>query len=88
MCCLPVPLIMVWGGVFWQRMRRFFGKWNRTWAKLTECTHEALSGIRVVKAFAQEKREIESFGVVNARARQVGVDTELNRGIFFETPRS
>ena len=82
---LPVPFIVAWGGVFWQRMRRFFGKWNRAWSKLTECTHESLSGIRVVKAFAQEKREIESFDAVNARARQVGVDTELNRGIFFET---
>lgn len=82
---LPVPLIVVWGGVFWTRMRRFFGKWNRAWGKLTERTHEALSGIRVVKAFAQEKREIDSFCAVNARARQAGVDTELNRGIFFET---
>ena len=82
---MPVPLIVLWGAVFWKRMRRHFGKWNRAWSKLTERTNEALSGIRVVKAFAQEKREIESFDRINARARQTGVETELNRGIFFET---
>ena len=82
---LPVPLLIVWGMVFWKRMRRYYGRWNRAWSALTERTNEALSGIRVVKAFAQEKREMTAFARVNAAARQAGVDTEINSEVFFAT---
>ena len=58
---LPVPILVIWGAVFWQRMRRYFTRWGETWSNLTDRTSEALSGIRVVKAFAQEQREIREF---------------------------
>jgi ATP-binding cassette, subfamily B, bacterial len=82
---LPVPLMVAWGMFFWKRMHRFFHRWGEVWEKLTERTNEALNGIRVVKAFAQEKREIAAFAEPNRRLRQVAVETQLNRGIFFAT---
>jgi len=82
---LPVPLLILWGRLFWKRMRHQYGRWNRAWSALTERTSEALSGIRVVKAFAQEKREVAAFARVNAAARQAGVETEVNREVFFST---
>jgi len=39
----------------------------------------------VVKAFAQEKREMDAFAKPNKRLREVAVETQLNRGIFFAT---
>ena len=82
---LPVPLMIVWGVVFWKRMRRYFNRWGEVWSKLTERTNETLTGIRVVKAFAQEKREMAAFAKPNTRLREVAVETQLNRGVFFAT---
>ncbi|MFT5087400.1 MAG: ATP-binding cassette subfamily B protein, partial [Planctomycetota bacterium] len=82
---LPVPILMVWGIVFWKRMRGYFNQWGQVWSNLTDRTVETLTGIRVVKAFAQEKREMEAFAKPNRRLRDVAVKTALNRGIFFAT---
>ena len=59
---IPVPLMMALGVIFWRRMRRYFNKWDQTWSDLMAMANETLSGIRVVKAFAQEMREIATFG--------------------------
>ena len=82
---VPVPLIMLWGVIFWQRLRRYFVKWGEVWSGLTERTVETLAGIRVVKAFAQEDREIAAFAKPNARLREVAEKTAINRGVFFAT---
>ncbi len=82
---LPVPILMVWGIVFWKRMRGFFNQWSQVWSHLTDRTVETLTGIRVVKAFAQEKREMEAFAKPNRRLRDVAVKTAINRGVFFAT---
>jgi len=82
---LPVPILMIWGIVFWKRMRGYFNQWGQVWSNLTDRTVETLTGIRVVKAFAQEKREMEAFAKPNRRLRDVAVKTALNRGIFFAT---
>ena len=55
---LPVPLIMIWSTYYWPRLRRYFMKWGQTWSSLTDRTQETLAGIRLVKSFVQEKREI------------------------------
>ena len=82
---IPVPFMLVWGVVFWKRMRRFFTRWGEAWSNLTERTAEALTGIRVVKAFAQEAREIGTFARLNRKVTQIGVQTTVNRTVFFAT---
>jgi len=82
---VPVPLLLAWGILFWKRMRRYFHKWGQAWSKLTARVNEALSGIRVVKAFAQEAREVEEFERRNATMQKVGVETDRNWSIFFAT---
>ena len=82
---IPVPFMMVWGAVFWQRMRRYFRRWGEAWSNLTDRTAEALTGIRVVKAFAQEGREIGAFTRLNRKITAIGVRTSVNRTVFFAT---
>jgi len=82
---LPVPFLIAWGFVFWRRMRGFFNQWSQAWASLTDRTVEALTGIRVVKAFAQEESEMAAFAKPNRRLRNVAQKTAFNRGIFFAT---
>ena len=82
---VPVPLILIWGMVYWKQLRRFFMKWMQAWSKLMAQVNEALTGIRVVKAFAQEDREIEVFGKRNADLTRIAVKTEVTRAVFFST---
>lgn len=82
---MPVPLIMMWSALFWKRMRRFFMRWGEIWSNLTDRTAEALTGIRVVKAFAQESREIGAFARWNKKLTDIGVRTSVNETVFFAT---
>ncbi len=82
---VPIPLIMVWGFIFWKRMRLFFTKWMQAWSDLMARVNEALTGIRVVKAFAQESREIEVFEKRNSGLTRAAVRSEINRAVFFTT---
>jgi ATP-binding cassette subfamily B protein len=82
---VPVPLLLAWGILFWRRMRRYFHRWDRAWSKMTARLNEALSGIRVVKAFAQEDREIAEFERRNTQLLSVSVQTGRNIFIFFAT---
>jgi ATP-binding cassette subfamily B protein len=68
---LPIPL----GG--WlvhavrQRLRHGFEQGNRAWATMTSVLADTIPGVRVVKAFAQEKREVERFERANQHVVRV-----------------
>ena len=82
---VPVPFMVGWGVIFWKRMRFYYNKWDQAWSDIMATVNETLSGIRVVKAFAQEVREIAGFGVRNKKIRQLAIRTEINWEIFFAT---
>jgi ATP-binding cassette subfamily B protein len=82
---LPIPFMMGWGVIFWKRMRLYFNKWDQAWSDMMATVNEVLSGIRVVKAFAQEVREIAAFQARNKKIRQLAIRTEINWEIFFAT---
>lgn len=54
--------------VFWvrNRLKRGFQRANRAWAEMISVLADTIPGIRVVKAFAQERREIDRFERSNA----------------------
>lgn len=49
------------------RLTTGFQRGGRTWGEMTSILADTIPGIRVVKAFAQEKREIERFRRTNGR---------------------
>jgi len=56
-----VPIIFSFALVFFKRIQKVFTDTDEAEAKMTTCLQENLTGIRVVKAFAREKYEIERF---------------------------
>ncbi len=80
---IPIPLIIIWGRFFWQRMRRIFNKHGQSWAHLSARLNEALAGIRVVKAFAQEDREVGEFEKKNTDLMQISRTTARHWLVFF-----
>ena len=61
----PIPLMVFLMVFFHKTMHRLFRKWWHRWGQLTAVVADALPGVRVIKAFSQERREIERFGVKN-----------------------
>ena len=80
---IPVPLIMVGGVLIWQRMRRIWPRWHAKWSRLSTHLNESISGIRVVKAFAQEDREAMRFNARNEELWSVSVSGERHWTLFF-----
>lgn len=82
---LPLPLLILWSALFWKRMRLIFHKYGRGWSGLGTRLNEALNGIRVVKAFAQEKREIDSFDEKNRELGAISRRTARNWWVLWST---
>lgn len=58
---IPVPLLGIVTYYRSMRMQRIFGRLWTYWSRMTAVVGDALPGVRVVKAFANERREIERF---------------------------
>lgn len=67
-----IPMIFIAGGEFYygREMRRRFKEKQEAVSDLTDQVQESISGIRVVKAFVQEKEEKEAFARANTYARE------------------
>ncbi len=64
---MPLPLIGFLVHKVRSRLRSGFQLGSRVWAEMTSVLADTIPGIRVVKAFAQERREIERFRRANDR---------------------
>jgi ATP-binding cassette subfamily B protein len=67
---VPLPLIAYLVHKVRTRLRRGFQLGTRTWGEMTSVLADTIPGIRVVKAFAQEHREIDRFSQANNRVFQ------------------
>ncbi|MFH1569752.1 MAG: ABC transporter ATP-binding protein [Gemmatimonadota bacterium] len=82
---LPVPGLIVFSTLFWRRMRRLFHKMGRSWSAMGARLNEALTGVKVVKAFAQEQRELGAFEKTNLELSQIAVRTAHNWWTMWAT---
>lgn len=64
---IPLPFIAWLIHLVRDRLRHGFEKVDRIWAELTNVLADTIPGIRVVKAFAQEGREVSRFREANNR---------------------
>ena len=63
----PFPLVVWLVYAVRERLRRGFARSSVAWADMTSALADTIPGIRVVKAFAQESREIDRFRATNDR---------------------
>ena len=75
---VPMPLVLLWSILFWRRMRKIFHKYSQGWSQLGSRLNEVLHGIRVVKSFAQEHRELAAFTVRNDNLGAISRRTARN----------
>ena len=82
---IPVPLIVYWGARLYKRLRVSYYRLWRRWEDFYSHIHETLSGIRIVKAFAQEPREIKRFQHHMQTLFDIGYWTERRWILYFST---
>ena len=68
---LPLPFIAWMIHVVRDKLRNGFEKVDRIWSQVTNVLADTIPGIRVVKAFAQEKREAARFREANQHNLQI-----------------
>ncbi|MDP3796046.1 MAG: ABC transporter ATP-binding protein [Polaromonas sp.] len=81
---LPLPFIGWMIHVVRDKLRTGFEKIDRVWSDVTNVLADTIPGIRVVKAFAQEKREAQRFREVNQH--NLAVNDKLNKTWSLFTP--
>ena len=74
---LPLPFIAWMIHIVRDRLRTGFEKIDRVWSEVTNVLADTIPGVRVVKAFAQEKREAERFRAANRH--NLAVNDRLNK---------
>lgn len=79
----PLLLIMYGDYVYGKVMhRKFFAK-QRAFSALTDQVQEAVSGIRVIKAFVQERKELAAFARVNRLNQDKNMDVARTQALFL-----
>jgi ATP-binding cassette subfamily B protein len=67
---VPLPVIAFLVHRVRNQLRRGFAQGTRAWGEMTSVLADAIPGVRVVKAFAQEKCEVARFAAANDRVFQ------------------
>lgn len=70
LACLPMVVIMVGGVWYGKSIRRRYTAKQKAFADLSDQVQESISGIRVIKAFVQERFEEISFAKSNLDNKQ------------------
>lgn len=80
---IPIPILVFGAGWFWKKVRSL---WHRAWrrrSKLFDVVNDSVSGIRVVRAFGQQRGEVSRFGAANIDARDYETHAELIWATYY-----
>ena len=80
---IPIPLIIIGARWFWKKVRNL---WHRAWRRrsiLYDIVNDAISGIRVVRAFGRQSGEIGRFSAANEDARSYDTYAETVWATYY-----
>ena len=80
---IPIPLIVLGAGWFWKKVRSLWHRAYRRRSKLFDVVNDSVSGIRVVRAFGQQKDEVSRFGDANIDARDYETHAEMIWATYY-----
>ena len=80
---ISLPFILLATKIFQKYMKSAFDEVRTEVANLNAFVQERISGIKIVKQFAREKDEFESFKKINERHKKAWLKTVWYNSIFF-----
>ncbi len=82
---IPMSVIAVFGYFYGEKIEKRYSKKQKAFAKLSDQVQESISGERVIKAFVQEKEQIDAFQKVNAANKKANLDVVKLNAVFGPT---
>jgi ATP-binding cassette subfamily B protein len=82
---IPLPFLLATTIYVRPRVRRYYRSARRRMGSIHAVLADAIPGVRVVKAFAQEDREVERFDIRNEGVMHSSLDAARLRGAFMAT---
>ena len=79
----PLPVLLIATNVFKNYIKKAFQDVRTAVAELNTFVQEHLTGMNIVQAFAQERREFQRFTAINKRHRDAHIRTVWANSIFF-----
>ena len=80
---IPIPIIVLGAGWFWKKVRSLWHRAYRRRSKLFDIVNDSVSGIRVVRAFGQQRGEVNRFADANIDARDYETHAELIWATYY-----
>jgi len=80
---VPVPLVLFAASRFWNFIHRRYEKQWRLSSTANGILHDIIRGIRVVKVFGTEKKEIEKFSEANRKLAETSQKNEQLWALLF-----
>ena len=80
---IPIPIIVLGASWFWKKVRSLWHRAYRRRSKLFDVVNDSVSGIRVVRAFGQQKDEVSRFGHANIDARDYETHAEMIWATYY-----
>jgi len=80
---IPIPLVIVLSRLFWKKLQLLWPRWWHYRSRLNAAINENFSGIRIVKAFAQEEREIDRFKPTSNQVSDAAIRAEQTWATLF-----
>ena len=81
---IPVPIVMLLMHASLSFIRVRFERQWRKGSRTNSILHDIIKGIRTVKSFGNEKREIDRFATANKELAQISSENEVYWGIMFQ----
>ncbi|RKY60310.1 MAG: ABC transporter ATP-binding protein [Candidatus Latescibacterota bacterium] len=80
---VPAPLVTFVAQAFWHKLRLYMHRFFYRWSRLNALLSETLSGLKIVRAFAQEPREVSKFTKRSWELAYTGVQVERAWALAF-----
>lgn len=80
---VPLLVILFSGSRYGKAMSRRYDRKQSAFAKLSDRVQESISGVRIVKAFVQEAKEMEAFQETNRQAREANLNVVKLRAMVI-----
>jgi len=79
---IPVPFVVVGARIFGKKIHPFYRRIWRRWTAVSSLMTDTIPGIRVIKAFANEKRTTDNFKRYNDEHVKVVISSSLITTLF------
>jgi ATP-binding cassette subfamily B protein len=79
---IPIVATIVFIKTIFSKIRTYFHRFFHRRSKLSALVNDSLSGMRVIKAFGQEKVEMSKFGRKSSDYRNAGIDLTTKWSVY------